>query len=179
MFLVHRNRREGITNVHYLPDGAVLELPEGVLAARNGNYVIVQTNRDKFTIENSGSVNLTTSEIEVFPLEKILERADDPDALNILHQLEEMAFEEKMPEKVRRFVRLYAGLLGLELIDRAPKSYLETILLTVSRLTGESLAKLVGQREDIKKKLKDELSWTMKEMDPAMLAEAVNAVIAV
>jgi len=179
MILVHRNRLENTTRVHYLEDGRVLQLEDGTLVGRNGNYVIVQSGRDKFTIDSEGSVNLTTSEITVMPMERILNKAKDPDALELLHKLEELAFEEKMPNDVRRFIRTYAALLGLEMIDHVPKSYLETVVLTVSRLSGEDVGKIIAFRDEIREKLKKELSWAMNALDPSTLSEAMNTVIAV
>ncbi len=179
MILVHRNRLENTTKVHYIEDGRVIQLDDGTLVGRNGNYVIVQSGRNKFTIEGEGSVNLTTSEITVMPLERILDKAKDPNALELLHKLEELAFEEKMPNNVRRFIRTYAALLGLEMIDHVPKSYLETVVLTVSRLSGEDVGKIIASRDEIREKLKRELSWAMNALDPSTLSEAMNAVIAV
>jgi len=179
MILVHRNRLENTTKVHYLDDGKVLQLEDGTLVGRNGNYVIVQSGKNKFTINGEGSVNLTTSEITVMPLDRILDKARDPGALELLHKLEELAFEEKMPNDVRRFIRTYAALLGLEMMDYVPKSYLETVILTVSRLSGEDVGKIIAARDEIREKLKKELSWAMNALDPSTLSEAMNAVIAV
>ncbi|NPA76247.1 MAG: hypothetical protein GXN93_00650 [Candidatus Diapherotrites archaeon] len=179
MLLLHRDRLAGETKVHYLPDGRVLELADGTVVGRNGNYVIIQRGRDKFTINGEGSINMTTSEITVMPIERILERAKDPNALDILHKLEELAFEEKMPNDVRRFIRLYAALLGLEMIDNVPKSYLESVVLTVSRLSGEEVGKIIAARDEIREKLREELNWAMNALDPKTLASAVNTVIAV
>ncbi len=178
MLVLHKNRPSGDLRVHYLRDGGVISLQDGTVVGRNGNYVIVQNGKNKFTIDTEGSVNFTTSEITVIPLERILQKGGT-DAVETLRRLEEIAFEEKMPNSMRKIIRLYAALLGIKILDEVPKSYMETVVLTVSRLTGEDVGKIISEREEVLRKIREELGWTMNSIDPETLARAVNTVISV
>jgi len=179
MFVIAHDRRAGSSSVHFLPEGGVVQMDENTLLARMGNTVIVQTDRDKYTIEAPGSLNMTEKVIHFVPFEAMLQIKEEEDVVENLHRLEEMAWSEEMPKEVRRFLRIYAALYGLKILDRVPISYKETVALTVSRLSGEPVGKLISEKEEMERKLEADLEAIIREMNPAYLNQAINAVIAV
>lgn len=179
MFVIARDRRAGRSSVHYLPDGGVVSIDDATLLARMGDTVIVQTGRDKYTVNAPGSVNMTERVLHFVPFHKLLEPEESGDVIDNLRRLEEIAWSEEMPDEVRRFVRLYAALYGLKILDKVPASFKESVALTVSRLSGEPIGKLISEKEAVMRNLQEELENALRSMRPEHLNAAVNAVIAV
>ncbi len=178
MLVVAHNRRLGSSTVHYLPEGGVVQLEDDVLLSRLGDAVIVQTPREKYTVEAPGSINMTEKVLHFVPFHALLEPGEGEDVVEQLKRIEELAWSDGIPKDVRRFLRLYGAIFGLRILDHVPATYKESVALTVSRLSGEPLGKLLAEREIVEKKLTDELQHALQSMDPKLLARAVNAVIA-
>ncbi len=178
MFVIAHNRREGSSSVHFLPEGGVIQMDENTLLARMGNTVIVQTGRDKYTIDAPGSLNMTEKVLHFVPFEAML-NTEGENAIEHLRRLEEIAWSEEMPNEVRRFIRTFAALYGLRILDNVPISYKESVALTVSRLTGEPIGKLISGKNEIERKLERELHALLRTMRPEYMNQAINTVIAV
>ena len=179
MLVIAQDRRAGSQFVHYLPEGRVLRLGEDVLLSRAGNHVIVQTEREKYTLEAPASLNMTEILLRFVPLDAVLSGPGRGDPLEVLRELERAAWSEEMPEGVRRFVRLYAALHGLRILDSVPQSYREAVVLTVSRLTGEPVGRIASDRKELMEKIRREIEATLEDLRPEHVTMAVNAVIAV
>ena len=173
MFVVARSRREGGSKIHYLPEGRVMRVGDDVLLSRTGNYVIVQTEREKYGLEAPGSINLTEKLLHFVPFDAVVSEYGKGDPVEVLGNLEKIAWGRDMPAEVRRFVRLYAALFGLRIMDDVPGSYGETVVLTVSRLTGEAVDRVVAERKRLEERLRGELEDILKAMEPEQIALAV------
>ncbi|HIP74531.1 MAG TPA: hypothetical protein EYH14_02685, partial [Euryarchaeota archaeon] len=152
MFVVSHRRKDGGATVHYLPDGKVVGLEGGVLLSRAGNHVIVQAGREKHVVEAPASLNLTLLLLRFVPLEAVLQAFTGKDPLEVLTGLESAAWGAEMPGRARRFLRLYASLYGLKVLDSVPQSCRDAVVLAVSRLSGEPVEKLVAEREELERK---------------------------
>lgn len=169
MFILVRDRRTGAHRIHYAPHERTVVLDDGTIVYREGNVVIAQTDRDKFTIEAPGSLNFVDREIKFIPFNAVIGGSDN--AIELLEEIERTAFREEMPEDQRKLLRLYGALIGLEIARTVPSSLQETVLLTTSRLSGIPLQKLVSETDEIREKLAKELEEMLHKQPE--LAEAI------
>ena len=175
VFVVSHRRKDGGATVRYLPDGKVVGLEGGVLLSRAGNHVIVQAGREKHVVEAPASLNLTLLLLRFVPLEAVLQAFTGKDPLEVLTRLESAAWGAEMSERARRFLRLYASLYGLKVLDSVPQSCRDAVVLAVSRLSGEPVERLVAEREELERKWRRELEGVLEGLEQGELAAALAA----
>lgn len=175
--MVARDRWGRIRRVHYLPEGvplragAVHHKPDIVLTEdpafthpillkRDGNTVYVHLPNQVITVEGGKSLNLTNVILEFVPL------LDYVPELEELWKLENELFNPNLPDRVRKFIRLYTAYMGLKLDKKAPETIKDSVVLLVSRMTSTPVEKVVSERKRLEKSLEAELKELLASMTP-------------
>ena len=175
--MVARDRWGKVRRVHYLPEGvplragAVHHKPDIVLTEdpafthpillkRDGNTVYVHLPNQVITVEGGKSLNLTNVILEFVPL------LDYVPELEELWKLESELFNPNLPDRVRKFIRLYTAYMGLKLDKKAPETIKDSVVLLVSRMTNIPVEKVVSERKRLEKSLEAELKELLASMTP-------------
>ncbi len=177
MFVVAKDRWGRVRHVHYLPNGVRLRagashhrpdviitedesFTNPLLLHRDGDRVYVHLPNQVITVEKGGSLNLTNVVLEFVPVLSALPSVEE------LWKMESELFNPSLPERVRKFLRLYLAYASLKLSENAPEVYKDSLVLLSSRMSNIPPEKLVAERKRIEKSLEGEMREVLSSMTP-------------
>jgi hypothetical protein len=188
VFVVAKDRWGRVRHVHYLPNGvrlragAVHHNPDVVLTDeknftnpllihRDGDKVYVHLPNQVITVERGGTLNLTSVVLEFVPVLENLPSIEE------IWKMESMLFDPSLPERVRKFLRLYLAYASLKLSENAPEVYMESAVLLSSRMSGIPVEKLVSERKRVEKSLEAQMREELSKMRPEEILQVFKMLV--